>query len=160
MTKTADRHEEIAINYKDGTVWIAYRYSGGKKDESVYVAGWNMEGKKGGELYSTLRRILDVQFGRNSDGDAMGTMFAPFLSCDRAHIARKMPVAIRAIFEEFFSSNEIPITIAASPLLSWKQANARWAKAMGETLQEDGEEDHGYRLALSVLHSGVASGQH
>jgi hypothetical protein len=156
---TAERHEEIAINYKDGTVWIAYRYSGGKKDESVYVAGWDMEGKKGGELYSTLRRVLEVQFGRNDDSGALDTMFAPFLSCDQAHLARKIPVAIRSIFEEFFASNDIPVTINAAPLLSWKQANRRWASALGDPLQEDGDHDHGYRLALSVLQNGVASGQ-
>jgi hypothetical protein len=148
------RHEEFAIDYKNDIFWVAYRYSGDEKDESVYVAGWDMEGKTGGDLYSTLRRILDAQFGRG-DGDALGLMGAPFLSCDQAYIGAGIPLSLRTILEEFFTTNEIPYSDVRYRAALHKMAlNKRWADALGEPLKNT-REDNGYVLALTVLTKGM-----
>lgn len=150
------RREEFAIDYKNGLFWIAYRYSGGEKEESVFVEGWNMDGKKGGELYSTFRRILEVQFGRNSDGDALDLMSAPFLSCDQAYIGPGVPLSIRAVLEEFFATNEIAYSEVRCRPLHKRVLNERWSEALGEPLKNT-KEDAGYVLALTVLTKGVRS---
>lgn len=147
------KHEEIAFHYKDCIVWIAYRQCVGDKDESVYVAGWDVTGKKGGDLYATLRRILEIQFGRD-DGECLDRMAAPFLGCDRAIISSKVPGEIRVVLDEFFTYAGIPCETVSARTLSKQTLNRRWAEAMGEPLQRTYEDD-GYQLALSVLTKGA-----
>lgn len=148
----ADRREEIALAHKDGTIWLAYRTSGGHKAESVYVAGWDLEGKSGGPLYAALHEVLESQFGTEG---ALG--WGPYFDCDEAYISNSMPDNIHTIFEEFFTTNKIKYSTVRPGRLSKKTANGRWAEAMGEPLQST-KEDAGYLLALAVLTRGVKSG--
>lgn len=71
------RKRIASFHYKDGIVWLAYLSTGGGKVDALYAEGWDMEGNRGGKLYSLFREILDAQF--------CGGFSAKFIDCDRSN---------------------------------------------------------------------------
>lgn len=134
--------QETAGFYWDGCIlWLAYHYS---ESGNVYVEGWDMEGRTGGSLLSLVRRCLDSQFA--------GGFCANFIKCDKAYIDSSMGLRLAAVFEEFFSSINIPLEEVVPKTRTLRQINARWAEPLGSPVKAT---EVGYQKALSVLSSVI-----
>jgi hypothetical protein len=140
------RLEEIAYHFRDGILWLAYRYSGAGKEEIVYTQGFNTEGKTGGPLYDLISKILAVDhFDRK-------TLFPRFIGCDQVYLDATTPEGIKAVMLGFFASIDLDVREVDAPIQTYDEISARWSGPLGGPLSN--ELPGGIRV-FSILEAGI-----
>ena len=169
MTTKTERLEQAAFHFRDGIFWVAYRYSGGDKEEVAYNAGWDFSKDVGDGRYSMIRKVLDAKFGVNSHevtqyANGCIRFGGPFAGCSQVFIDISTEGGFqgfaekdRAAFMEYFDHYGIKCIDVDAPWQSYKDINARWAGPMGldEVVEPDGK--MGGVRALSVMSAGITA---
>jgi hypothetical protein len=154
------RVEQVAFHYRDDIVWLAYRYSGGDKEEIVYTAGWSFDGDEGASRYVLLRKVLNDRFGFDSkrpflsrNGVNICGVGSVFIGCDQVFIDADFPVEEKVIMQAFFMECGLECIEVQAPQQDYETVNARWAEALGEDV---GEDELGGVRALSVMSAAIS----
>lgn len=154
-----DRIEEAAFHYCNDIIWLAYRYSGGDKEEVAYTAGWNFDGVKGASRYTLLRKVLNDKFGYDRarpiltrNGVTPCGFGSVFIGCDQVFIDADFPVEEKVVMQSFFMEYGLKCKEVSAPLQNLEDVSTRWSGPLGEEL--DDKEPGGTR-ALSIMTAGI-----
>jgi len=144
------RKEEIAFHWADNILWLAYRYSGGGKEEVAYTEGWKFD-VVGAERLSQLRKVLSNYF-EPAGSDSLGSLFPPFLGCETAYLDQQLPLDIKAVLQEFLTSTGVNHTEIKGPRITLDAINSRWSGPLGETTPAN---EVGSARALAIMQAGI-----
>jgi hypothetical protein len=165
---TPGRIEQAAFHFRDDIIWVAYRYSGGGKEEVAYNAGWSFKDTAVDERGSQLYKVLDSQFGIDPHmvyqyANGSVRFGGPFAGCSEVFIDTNtqggfqgLPENIDKVFMDYFNKYSIKCSKVDAPWQSYEDINARWAGPMGVTDVKEPDGNMGGARALSVMDAGIS----